>query len=88
MNKGFEKLAKEISFTISESFLSASLSSAQLNKEENIFYLSFDIKNIIPLAEMREFLLCLNNNFKYRAQPNFKVQALVFETETIRDYLY
>lgn len=88
MNKGFEKLAKEISFTISESFLSTSLSSAQLNKDENVFHLSFQISSIIPLAEMRTFLLCLNNNFKYRAQPNFKAQAIVFEEKTIRDYLY
>lgn len=85
MQYEIEKLAKEIKWTPSKSFENITLIS--VDKNDDHFRLIFKSDIIINSKELEEFLVCMNENFKYKFIVEFQVQKYKINKSLIIDYL-
>lgn len=86
MNNQFKKLAQEIKYLPTNAFKKAKLQKAKL-VDGRIFDLEFEITDLIPPPEMKNFLNHLNQNFKYKTKFQFNAFSVIFDMEMIKEYM-
>ncbi|WKX02533.1 PolC-type DNA polymerase III [Candidatus Mycoplasma mahonii] len=86
MNNAFEKLAKEIDFTVTQHFENIKVTEAKLEKN-NIFNIEFFVNEIIPFYEMELFLIKLRDNFQYKTKFQFNVLSIIYNEAEVNRYL-
>lgn len=85
MDIAFLKLCKEIKYTPKKVWSRTFLTKVKL--VDKVFSLYFQIDDLIPVNEMKEFLSKLNKNFKYKSKPLFKISKKSFDKTKIVNYL-
>ena len=86
MKNAFFRFSEEINYIPTKPFKNINIKKANL-VENNIFELEFKNMEIIPQKEMEEFILAINNNFKYKTKIAFEITSIVYEIFEFKKYL-
>ena len=86
MKSVFDKFCYEIDYKKSNAFKDVAIIKAKL-KNDNLFEIEFNSKEIIPFEEMKIFLTKLSNNFKYKVLFNLNVLSASYNSSEIQKYL-
>lgn len=86
MKNAFIRLSEEIKYNPTDSFKNINIEKANLI-DSNIFELKFKNIEIIPQKEMENFIITINNNFKYKTKISFEITSIVYDLFEFKKYL-